>query len=126
MYKHSPLLSAGYNRLVGFRAEAHSPRSNIVGSVNIGIFGVPAGGTLKNALTLPVASGYVAAFTALSRSIFRVNNKNLNALKLGFVLDKLSQLKEAPRVMPGSLAFSNRCAAPDTLKIFNGDIGVCA
>ena len=126
MTEHSPLSGTGYNRLDDFRHFCHSPRSNIERGVDVGIFRMPASSTFENALALSVASGYAAAFAALLGSIFRVDNKNGNAYKPGFVLDKLSQLKEAPRVMPGSLAFSNRCAAPNPFEVFNRDSGVRA
>ena len=126
MYKHSPLSGSGYNRLVDFRAEAHSPRSNIKRGINICIICKSTGSALENALTLPIVSGYIATFTELLRSIFWVDNKNSNPRKFSFVFNKLSQLKKTPRMVFCSLGFSNRCATPNTFEVFNRYIGVCA
>jgi hypothetical protein len=95
-------------------------------SVNVRIVCKTTGGAFKNALALSIASGYIAAFTAGLRRMSWVDNKNAYPVEFSFVLNKLSQLKEAPRVMLGSLGFSNRCATPNTFEVFNGNIGVRA
>lgn len=94
---------------------------NVPGCVVVGVRTMPAGDTQKLGLGFPVALVDMPAFSASSAGVTWIDNRNGNSGSLGFVLDKVSKLAEAPVVQSVALLFSGLDLRTDMRQIFESN-----
>ncbi len=103
------------------RAVYKRPCPDIAGSVDIGVHCVIARATPKLRLGAAILLGAMAAFGTGPASIARVNNSEWNTGEIRFVLQKLAELGERPRMQNCSLLAPGLDPFADAVQVFNGN-----
>jgi hypothetical protein len=96
------------------------PARYITSSVNVGVVRMMARHTPKLVLTFAILFGGMAASSALTTGVSRIDSNQRYASESGLVGQKRSQLRKSPGVQNCSLLPSGRNPFPDASQVFNG------